>query len=81
MDDGSLSNNAYYLHTQGFKLKDIEKLSKALNTNFTIQSNLHQDRGSYKLYILAESNDIFKKTIEAYIVPCFHYKIHSSSNK
>ena len=52
MDDGSFSNNSLNLHTQGFKVKDVEKLRNALNKNFSIQSNLHKDKGSYKLYIL-----------------------------
>jgi len=83
MDDGSFSerDKNYYLHTQGFDLKGIERLKKALYQNFSIQSNLHKDRKSYKIYILKESNDVFLKTIVDYIQPCFYYKIHSSSKK
>ena len=81
MDDGSYnkSRGDYYLHTQGFSLKDVELLRKALNTKHQIKSNIHKDRSSYKLYILKESNEILKKTIIKYILPCFIYKLHSSS--
>jgi len=77
MDDGSFSNNSLNLHTQGFKVKDVEKLRNALNKNFSIQSNLHKDRGSYKLYILKESHENFKKIMQGCVHPCFLYKIHS----
>lgn len=81
MDDGSYnkSKNDYYLHTQGFSLKDVETLRKALNTKHNIKSNIHKDRNSYKLYILKESNETLKKTIIEYLLPCFFYKLHSSS--
>lgn len=81
MDDGSYSsrNGDYYLHTQGFCIKDVQKLSLVLNNNFSIQNNIHKDRGNYKLYIRKESNELFKKTIESHLLPCFYYKLHSSS--
>jgi len=80
MDDGSYSTNKqnYYLHTQGFQLKDIEKLRNTLFRNFSIKSNIHRDRDKYKLYILKECNELLKKTIEQYIQPSFFYKLHSS---
>jgi len=78
MDDGSLSKNSYCFNTQGFHLKDIEKLKLVLDNNFSIKSNLHKDKNSYKLYIFMESKDIFIKTIEDFILPSFHYKIDKS---
>lgn len=74
MDDGSYNkkNNDYafpvYLHTQGFQLKDVERLRQALNKNHLIRCNLHKDRGNYKLYILKQSNEVFKKTIQDYCI-------------
>ena len=73
MDDGSYSiiRKDYYFRTQGFQLKDIEKLRDALFRNFSIKSNIHRDRNKYKLYILKESNELLKETILRYIQPSF----------
>jgi hypothetical protein len=56
-------------------LEDIKKLRQVLNKNFGIQSNLHKDKTSYRLYILMVSKTTFEKTILEYILPSFHYKI------
>ncbi len=78
MDDGSYNNTSYYLHTQGFILKDIEKLQYVLNKNFGIQSNLHKDKNSYKLYILKVSKTKFENVIKDFILPSFYYKMDSN---
>lgn len=81
MDDGSFNNKGrdYHLHTQGFNLEHVEILCQTLNKNYNIKCNLHKDRGKYKLYILKQSNEIFKQTVRERTHPCFLYKIHSHS--
>ena len=75
MDDGSYVNNDSRSRAQGFDIESVELLKNVIEKKYGIKSSLHKDRGGAKLYILAESKEIFMNTIQQYVLPCFSYKI------
>lgn len=77
MDDGTLTGYGanYYLNTQGFKKHEIERLCDALKTCFGIKSAIHKDKERWRIYINAESNDLFESLIMPYLQPTFFYKL------
>jgi hypothetical protein len=82
MDDGSRhGKSGYILHTQGFTLRENEKLADALGKRFKFEVNIHKDNNKktgkkgYRLYITVNSRDKFTEIVSPYIVPCFYYKL------
>jgi hypothetical protein len=82
MDDGTLSSKGYifYLNTQSFSFDDNLKLQSVLKSKLNINSHIvidkkNNDINLYKLKIDKESNSLFIKLIEPYILPCFEYKL------
>lgn len=74
MDSGSFDGSSYFLHTQGFDLKDQHLLLKALS-KFNIKTKIHKDPCYLRIYILSESKVIFRDLIKPYILNCFYYKL------
>ena len=80
MEDGtfkqqSLTKKSYLFSTQCFSLNDQKKLQQVLRKKFEIYADIHKDKNSYRLYILAHSNDTFLQQIREYIHPKFKYKL------
>lgn len=66
LDDGSWKSkkhSTFIIHTLGFSKKDLERIVKILNDK-NVKSKLHSQKNKYwRLYILSESSDNFKKII------------------
>jgi LAGLIDADG DNA endonuclease family len=81
MDDGSTyrksngDTGTYILNSQSYTYSEQKRLVKALNSVFKLHANIHQDGKHYKLYIQAQSKDLFEDIISPYILPSFHYKL------
>ena len=82
MDDGSRKDKSgYHLHTQGFSLRENERLADALGKSFKFNVNIHTDNNyktgkkGYRLYIPARSRDDFTEIVYPHVVPCFKYKL------
>ncbi len=84
MDDGHLdyrekSHYAYHISTDSFTEPEVERLQALLLERFgiTTKTYLSLCRGKRypKLYIGKEGRDLFTKTIEPFILPCFRYKL------
>lgn len=77
MDDGTKSRSAIYLNTQQCDKPEQQCLQYALLRTFGIRSTLNRDRTYYRLRITTESTKALEEIIRPYILPCFHYKLHS----
>ncbi len=84
MDDGRLdyrekSHYAYHISTDSFTESEVQVLQKLLLERFGIVAKTYLSlcRGKLypKLYIGKEGRDVFTKTIESYLLPCFRYKL------
>lgn len=85
MDDGSMkskNHKTYLFHTDGFKREDVLKLQEALWRNYQIKTAIHKQRRKgkiyYRLYILSESAEKFKKLIEPFIHSSMKYKLSNT---
>ena len=71
MDDGSrksLRHKTYIFHTLGYAKQELELVTKALNKCFSVNTKLHRQKENYwRIYILSESSEQFKKIVEPYI--------------
>lgn len=84
MDDGSKHTSSYYLHTQGFTIKDqiflIEILKRDLNIDAVLHSasrfNKTTNEISHNIYINAKSKELFTNLIKNYICNTMLYKLH-----
>lgn len=78
MDDGSIKSNHHrtiFLNTQGFAIRDLHGLQKALLEKFGIKTQLRADRHQQRIYFSAETVDKFLKIIERHIIPSMRYKL------
>jgi hypothetical protein len=81
MDDGSNNGSGYILNTQGFTLRENERLADALGKRFKFEVNIHTDNNyktgkrGFKLYVTAKSRDKFTQIVSPYIDSCFNYKL------
>jgi len=85
MDDGSLKSkhhSTYVLHTLGYTKMDLERMKDVLKRKFSIDSRLHKQKDRYwRIYILSESSNMFRKLVEKYIVPSMRYKLGNTMPK
>lgn len=78
MDDGSLKSNkhnSYIIHTLGFKKSECQLLIKSLSSRLKIKATIHRQYDRYRIYIVSESADDFRKMIEPYILDSMKYKL------
>lgn len=80
MDDGTYNTNKsllkYYLFsTQGFEKFEVDRLAEAITINFGIKTSVHKDKNKWRIYILAESSELFLNLITPYLHQDFLYKI------
>lgn len=76
MDDGSSSNNRYFLYTNCFDKKSIILLQSMLKHNFNIITSVNKGKNNqYILYIKAESRELFTSIITPYICDSMRYKL------
>ena len=71
MDDGSKKSSkhkTYIIHSLGYSKVDLEKVCEVLFEKFKIKARLHKQKNKYyRIYILSESAEEFKKIIEPYV--------------
>lgn len=65
----------YNFSTHSFSFKDQLRLVAALKKKFGINSTLKKDKTFFRLYIQAESSEIFVGLIKDNILPSFLYKL------
>lgn len=79
MDDGTFNWNcnkkSYLFSTQGFEKFECKRLCDALKLNFNICAAVHKDKDKWRIYILAESSELFKHIIQPYMHSDFYYKL------
>lgn len=66
---------SYFLSTQGYEKVQIELLSRCLETKFNIHTKIHKDQKYWRLYIKAQSHEIFLSLINKYLHFSMRYKI------
>jgi hypothetical protein len=77
MDDGALGpkRQGVTFNTQNFTREENERLRKCLAKNFHLETSLHKDKRSWRIYIFPRSAPQFKKLIDKIILPEFKYKL------
>jgi hypothetical protein len=78
MDDGSKTPEGFYLNTHSYSYTEQLILQKALLDNFVrsrILCNIHKHKLQFKLYIRAESMNIFISVVSPYFVSSMNYKL------
>lgn len=75
MDDGSATNEGFYLNTHSYSYREQLLLQQALFVNFGILCSIHRQGKHYKLYIKSQSMPIFKSLVFPYFSPSFYYKL------
>lgn len=79
MGDGSWKSQkhkTFIIHTLGYTKSDLQRVQEVLEIKLGIKTSLHMQKGKYwRLYIISESADTFKKLVEPYILPSMKYKL------
>ncbi|MBZ9569787.1 hypothetical protein KJA16_02595 [Patescibacteria group bacterium] len=77
MDDGALGPNrqGVTLNTQNFTREEDERLRKYLTKIFHLETSLHKDKRSWRIYIFPRSVPQFTRLVEKIILPEFKYKL------
>lgn len=77
MDDGALGpkRKGITLNTQSFTKKENERLREWLARNFSLETSLHKDKKSWRIYIFPRSVSKFVKLTKEMILPEFKYKL------
>ena len=75
MDDGSNSKSGgFYFHSQGFTLKDNERLIKYLNEQYNLFCKIHYIKGKPIIYVRRESKKLLFFVINKFICKSMQYK-------
>lgn len=77
MDDGYLRKDCKALHlsTQGYTENEQVLLQKCLLENFGIETNIHQVRKYFKLYIPFKQAGKFCRLVESDMIPSMSHKL------
>lgn len=81
MDDGNkvVRNNkllGYHLNTQSFTYDENQLLADTLKELYGIEATIEKNKNKYRLAVWKNvSRNIFRKTIECFILPSMKYKI------
>ena len=78
MDDGSIKSHKHqgvFLNTQGFALKDIERLQNILKDKFSISSTTREEKNGRQIYLGSEHGRRFMVLIEPHMIFSMRYKI------
>lgn len=77
MDDGSIKSSeskGVIFNTQGFALKEVEKLCEVLESNFQLQSKPRKQKEGNQIYVSGHSYEILCDLIQPYIIEEMKYK-------
>lgn len=78
MDDGSRDGGALRIHSYSFNYAENVFLKDVLEDRFGIETNIHKDKGMFRLWIKAASMDRLKKLVMPHILPSMLYKFKLS---
>lgn len=82
MDDGSIKSKeskGLILNTQGFVVKDIEKLICLLRKKFSLECKIRNQKDGHQIYISGKSNELFVKLIDNFLIPEMRYKLNEKT--
>lgn len=78
MDDGSWKSNkhrTYIIHTLGYRKKELMLIKEVLEEKFGIAISIHKQYNKWRIYILSDSSEKFRKLIESKVIPSMKYKL------
>lgn len=75
MDDGSAENAGLAMNTHCFTKTEVELLSKTMNRNFNLATNLRKNKGKWIIYVPKKDVAQFVQLTQPYILPEFEYKL------
>lgn len=75
MDDGSKDGKCLRINSQSFSYPDNLLLKNILEGKFRIRTNIHQDKGLFRLWIKSESMKRLRKIVLPFIVSSMFYKL------
>jgi len=82
MDDGgkldynkNSKNKSLVLNTQSFTEKEVEIMSKELQTKFKFQCEIRSNKGKKVIVISNDSYPLFYKLVNPHIIPEMKYKL------
>ncbi len=78
MDDGSIKSKecqGKLINTQSFSDRDLEKLQKAIESNFNIRTKLRKQKEGKQIYIPASEVGKLRDIIKKDILPSLQYKL------
>lgn len=77
MDDGALGpkGRGSTFNSQNFDFADNQKLRNCLKTNFGLETSLHKDKTSWRIYVLPKSIALLQELIMDIVLPELRYKL------
>jgi len=79
MDEGSFTGSGLNLHTNAFKLEELNLLIKALEINFSIKASIiiaNKDKLQYDLYISKDKMSLIKDLVHEHMHSSMLYKLN-----
>ncbi|PIV46786.1 hypothetical protein COS21_03520 [bacterium (Candidatus Gribaldobacteria) CG02_land_8_20_14_3_00_41_15] len=76
MDDGALGpkRKGSTFNSQNFDFADNQKLRNCLKANFGLETSLHKDKTSWRIYVLPKSITLLRTLIMDIVLPEMRYK-------
>jgi hypothetical protein len=76
MDDGALGPKrlGVTFNSQSFNFEDNQRLRGCLKENFRLETSLHKDKESWRIYVLPRSMPCLKGLIFDFVLPELKYK-------
>ncbi len=84
MDDGSLKSKdhkTYHVAANSQSKPELKIIQKVLKDKFDIETTLHKQYSSWRIYIKTESAKKFEEIIVDYIIPSMKYKLSNKMPK
>lgn len=77
MDDGASTTclSGFYLHTKGFKFKDVYSLVGMLHYKFGLVCTVQNHKGMPVIYITSKSMPLFISLVSPHFHPSMMYKL------
>jgi nitrate reductase NapAB chaperone NapD len=68
-------NKSVVLNTHSFSSKEVESMSKQLQTKFNLECEVRSNKGKKIIVIKSESYNTFRNIIDPFIIPEMVYKL------
>jgi hypothetical protein len=78
MDDGGFTGSGLKLHTDAFKIEDINLLIGALNKNFSIKASINKTsiNNQFTIYISKKDLPVVINLVKEHMHPSMLYKLN-----